>query len=112
MQAVRQDILPASGVEFATSLKLIPTSPSKDLSLRHEFVSRVLCNLVVARSNLLRIFEIREEPAPIQASVEEEREKRALVRKGTEAVEGEAAMDTQGDGFISIGKVCPTHSRC
>ncbi|KAJ2930722.1 hypothetical protein H1R20_g6373, partial [Candolleomyces eurysporus] len=64
----------------------------------------VLCNLVVARSNLLRIFEIREEPAPIQASVEEEREKRALVRKGTEAVEGEAAMDTQGDGFISIGK--------
>ncbi|KAJ2917885.1 hypothetical protein MD484_g2498, partial [Candolleomyces efflorescens] len=108
MQAVRQDILPPSGVEFATSLKLIPTATtapsSKDLSLRHEFVSRVLCNLVVARSNLLRIFEIREEPAPIQASVEEEREKRALVRKGTEAVEGEAAMDTQGDGFISIGK--------
>jgi cleavage and polyadenylation specificity factor subunit 1 len=104
MQALRQDILPPSGVEFAASLKLIP-STSKSLSPRHEFVSRVLCNLVVARSNLLRIFEVREESSPIKPTLEEEREKRAHVRRGTEAVEGEMEMDTQGDGFINIGKV-------
>lgn len=104
MQAVRQEILPASGVEFTASLNLLPSS-TKELSPRHEFVSRVLCNLVVARSNILKIFEVREELAPVQASVEEEREKRANVRRGTEAVEGEVAMDTQGDGFISIAKV-------
>ncbi|KAF6743658.1 hypothetical protein DFP72DRAFT_858478, partial [Ephemerocybe angulata] len=103
MQAVRQDVLPPSGIEFAASLRLIPTV-TKELSPRLEFVSRVLCNLVVARSNLLRIFEVREEPSPIQSSVEEEREKRAHVRKGTEAVEGEVEMDTQGDGFISVSK--------
>ena len=105
MQAVRQDILPPSGVEFATSLQLIPPPKTTDLSIRHEIVSRVLCNLVVARSNLLRIFEVREEPSPIQASVEEERERRAKVRRGTEAVEGEVAMDTDGDGYINVDKV-------
>ncbi|TFK16893.1 hypothetical protein FA15DRAFT_650709 [Coprinopsis marcescibilis] len=125
MLLLRQDILPPSGVEFATHLRLTPscvegfdgsnapsTSPTQatataaagaDLSTRHAFVSRVICNLVVARSNLLRIFEVREEAAPIVAGVEEERERRAQVRRGTEALEGELMMDSHGDGFISVG---------
>lgn len=108
MHLLRQEILPASGVEFATSLRLTPSALPPNLSnvsTRHEFVSRVLCNVVVARSSLLRIFEVREEAAPIQPQVDDERERRANVRRGTEAVEGEVAMDMQGDGYINIAKV-------
>ena len=50
MHALRQEIQPASGVEFATSLKLTPSTLD---------APRVLCNVVVARSSLLRIFEVR-----------------------------------------------------
>ncbi|KAF4616622.1 hypothetical protein D9613_008890 [Agrocybe pediades] len=112
MHALHQEILPASGIEFATSLKLTPSSRSSvlstpNVSTRHEFVSRVLCNLVVARSNILRIFEVREEPAPIPHEAEDEREKRGKLRRGTEAVEGEAEMDVGGDGYINIAKSVP-----
>ena len=107
MNTLRQDILPPSGVEFATHLKLTPSCnvDQEQLSPRHEFVVRVLCNLVVARSNLLRIFEVREEPWTPPASVEDERERKGHVRRGTEAVEGESAMDTDGDGFINVSQV-------
>lgn len=112
MHLVRQEILPASGVEFATSLKLtpsaLPPTLSRNVSTRHEFVSRVLCNVVVARSSLLRIFEVREEAAPIQPQVDDERERRTNIRRGTEAVEGEVEMDMQGDGYINIAKVIYT----
>ncbi|KAF8191243.1 CPSF A subunit region-domain-containing protein [Pholiota molesta] len=110
MHLLRQEILPASGVEFATSLRLTPSALPPNLSnvsTRHEFVSRVLCNVVVARSSLLRIFEVREEAAPIQPQVDDERERRANVRRGTEAVEGEVAMDMRGDGYINIAKSIP-----
>ena len=110
LHALRQEILPASGVEFATSLKLTPSTlialqTPENATARQEFVSRVICNVVVARSNLLRIFEVREEPCPIQNQADDERERRSKVRRGTEAVEGEVAMDEQGDGFINIAKV-------
>jgi cleavage and polyadenylation specificity factor subunit 1 len=101
MHALRQEIQPASGVEFATSLKLTPSTLD---------AHRVLCNVVVARSSLLRIFEVRVEPAPMQAA-DDERERRTNVRRGTEAVEGEVAMDEQGDGYINIAvsqKMVPT----
>ncbi|THU95820.1 cleavage factor protein [Dendrothele bispora CBS 962.96] len=114
MHALHQEIIPPSGIEFATSLKLTPSTldlpPST--SARHEIAARVLCNVVVARSNLLRIFEVREELAPV-GSNEEEREMkgeqdgkdgRVRVRKGTEAVEGEAEMDRNGEGFVNIDK--------
>lgn len=117
LHALRQEILPASGVEFATSLKLTPSTlialpTPENATTRQEFVSRVICNVVVARSNLLRIFEVREEPCPIQNQADDERERRSKVRRGTEAVEGEVAMDEQGDGFINIAKSqkCPTHT--
>lgn len=113
MHALRQEILPPSGVEFATSLRLtpstlgaLPTPPNA--TTRHEFTARTLCNVVVARSSLLRIFEVREEPAPIASSVDDERERRSKVRRGTEAVEGEVEMDEQGEGFVNIAKVIST----
>ncbi|TFK70705.1 hypothetical protein BDN72DRAFT_838644 [Pluteus cervinus] len=109
MHALCQDILPPSGVEFAACLNLtasslgeLPTPPN--VTLRHEFAARALCNVVVARSNILRIFEVREETAPISAQAEDERERRAKVRKGTEAVEGEVEMDEDGEGFVNIAK--------
>lgn len=112
MHALQQEILPASGVEFATSLKLLPSTRQDSLassSVRHEVVARVLCNVVVARSNILRIFEVREEPAPVSTQNEDERERKGKVRRGTEAVEGEVEMDEQGEGFVNISQViyCP-----
>jgi cleavage and polyadenylation specificity factor subunit 1 len=110
MHALRQEILPPSGVEFATSLKLtpstladqvLPTPPNS--STRQELAARALCNVVVARTSLLRIFEVREEPAPVPTQAEDERDRRSKVRRGTEAVEGEAEMDEQGDGFVNMG---------
>lgn len=104
MQALRREILRPSGVEYATSLKLTPsTVPLGESSSLDE--PRVLCNLVVARSNLLRIFEVREEPAPVSAQREDEKERRARVRRDTEAFEGEVEMDTQGEGFVNMGAV-------
>ncbi|KAJ7757023.1 CPSF A subunit region-domain-containing protein [Mycena metata] len=97
MHALHQEILPPNGVEFVTSLKLTPSTlpvpPTCKFSTR-----RALCNLVLARSNLLRIFEVCEEQAPFASHAEEQ------VRKGTEAVEGEVEMDMGGEGFVNISK--------
>lgn len=91
MHALHQEILPPNGVEFVTSLKLTPSTllvpPNGRISS-----TRTLCNLVVARSNHLRIFEVCEEPGRDE-------------RKGMEAVEGEIEMDTGGEGFGNISKV-------
>ncbi|KZT07933.1 uncharacterized protein LAESUDRAFT_724410 [Laetiporus sulphureus 93-53] len=109
MQALRQEILPPSGVEFAACLKLTPsTLPDSKLPGSSAGSSRVLFNVVVARSNLLRIFEVREEPAPFSSQKEDERDRRASVRKGTEAVEGEVEMDVSGEGFVNMGSVKST----
>ncbi|KAL0957913.1 hypothetical protein HGRIS_000094 [Hohenbuehelia grisea] len=103
MHALRQELVPASGVEFITSLKLTPAS-LENLPVRHELAARVLCNVVVARSNLLRIFAVYDEPATMLGHMDEERDRKAQVRKGTEAVEGEVQMEELGDGFINLGK--------
>ena len=123
MQAIHQEILPASGVQFVTCLKLIPTTllsrdslPTSDPSGILAVSRRSLFNIVVARSNVLRIFEVVEELAPMDAQREEERERRAAVRRGTESVEGEVEMDTDGEGFINLGQIkvnsttCPQYS--
>lgn len=102
MQALRQEILPPSGVEFAACLKLTPSTLP---NLPGTSTGRALFNVVVARSNLLRVFEVREEPAPISTQKEDERDRRASVRKGTEAVEGEVEMDASGEGFVNMGSV-------
>ncbi|KAG6833062.1 hypothetical protein H0H87_011806 [Tephrocybe sp. NHM501043] len=106
MHALRQEILPPSGAEFATSLRLTPSALGElhippNATTRHELAARVLCNVVIARSSLLRIFELREEPVSLQIDDERER-KKAL--KGAEAVEGEVEMDEHGEGFVNIAK--------
>lgn len=123
MQAIHQEILPASGVQFATCLKLLPATllsrdslPTSDPSGLLVVSRRSLFNVVVARSNVLRIFEVVEELAPMDAQREEERERKAAIRKGTESVEGEVEMDTDGEGFINLGQIkvnstaCPRYS--
>ncbi|TFY69793.1 hypothetical protein EVG20_g3009 [Dentipellis fragilis] len=116
MQALHQDILPPSGVEFAATLKLTPSTVGpKHSSEASTFTApednlpkRALYNIVVARSNVLRVFEVREEPAPISSAADDERERRSNVRRGTEAVEGEVEMDEQGEGFVNMGSVKST----
>jgi cleavage and polyadenylation specificity factor subunit 1 len=103
MQALHQEILPPSGVEFATTLKLTPSTLPEVSSTSHS--GGALYNLVVARANILRVFEVKEGPFPIFLQLEDERQRRADVRRGTEAVEGEVEMDGQGEGFINMGSV-------
>ncbi|KAI0259707.1 CPSF A subunit region-domain-containing protein [Gloeopeniophorella convolvens] len=110
MQALHQEILPPSGVEYATTLKLTPSTlteaatPSTSTS-HGQSSPGALYNIVVARANILRVFEVREDPAPISPQLEDERQRRADVRRGTEAVEGEVEMDGQGEGFVNMGSV-------
>lgn len=114
MHALRQDILSPSGVEFVTWSKLTPSTikPKPDSQK-----GLTLFNLVVARSNLLRIFEVREVPTLRSSHLDDERERRGNVRKGTEPVEGEVEMDEQGEGYVNMGAVkviwiahsCPLH---
>ena len=95
MHALRRELLPPVGVEFATSLNLTPAT------LASGCTRRVLRNLVVARSSSLRVFEVREEPAPLPP-VEDAG---TSGRKVTEAVEGEIEMDEGGEGFVNVGFV-------
>jgi cleavage and polyadenylation specificity factor subunit 1 len=110
MQALHQEILPPSGVEFATTLKLTPStlpevSPLSSSASQDQTSRSALYNLVVARANILRLFEVKESPAPISSQLEDERQRRTDVRRGTEAVEGEVEMDRLGEGFINMGTV-------
>lgn len=89
MHALRHDILPPSGVDFAVALNFSSSSPT----------------IVTAKSNFLRVYAIREQLAPISDHVASERDKRARVRKGTEAVEGEVEMDQSGEGWVNMGTV-------
>ncbi|KAH8992719.1 CPSF A subunit region-domain-containing protein [Lactarius akahatsu] len=109
MQALHQEILPPSGVEYATTLKLTPATlsgsavPSTSTSHPHPSYG-ALYNVVVARANILRVFEVTENPAPM-SSHQDERNRRSDVLRGTEAVEGEVEMDGQGEGFVNMGSV-------
>ena len=105
MQALRHEVLPPSGVEFSACLKLTPATVTQSRPSTSQNTGQTLFNVVVARSNFLRIFEVREEAAPISSQRDEERERTASVRKGTEAVEGEVEMDASGEGFVNMGSV-------
>lgn len=98
MHGLRQEIVPASGVEYAEFINLTPRT--KRLN------GTVVTNLVVARANVLRIFEVLEEPAPLPTLEEAEAKAAAGTSKlGTEAVEGEVAMDAAGEGFVNLAQV-------
>jgi cleavage and polyadenylation specificity factor subunit 1 len=113
MHALRTELLPPSGVEYVTSLSLTPACLSNvaaeansSSSIRSDSKTTVLCNLVVARSNLLRIFEVREEPAPPPSEeADAARERNEKVRTGTEAIEGEVEMDEHLEGYVTMGGV-------
>jgi len=110
MQALHQELLPPSGVEFATTLRLTPSTlpeafPFSTSTSHDQPSASALYNLVVARANILRVFEVKDDPAPISPQLEDERQRRADVRRGTEAVEGEVEMDRQGEGFVNMGSV-------
>ncbi|KAI0302807.1 CPSF A subunit region-domain-containing protein [Multifurca ochricompacta] len=116
MQALHQEILPPSGVEYATTLRLTPsTLPEPVITTTSTSHSQpfqgALYNVIVARANILRVFEVREDPLPILPQLEDERQRRADVRRGTEAVEGEIEMDGQGEGFVNMGSVKFTDPR-
>ncbi|KAG9024671.1 mRNA cleavage and polyadenylation factor subunit [Tulasnella sp. JGI-2019a] len=103
MYALYSELVSASGVEHATFLNLIPSSAANNASGTS---SGVIANLVVSRSNLLRIFEVREEPAPLSSFAEvEERARNGPSELGTEAVEGEVEMDEEGEGFVNMAQV-------
>ncbi|KAI0027906.1 CPSF A subunit region-domain-containing protein [Vararia minispora EC-137] len=111
--AYHQPILPPSGVEHAVILRLTLPTPSETGSPVASTSTlgaprRALYNVVVARMTVLRIFEVWEEPARVDAERESEQARRATVRRGTEAVEGEVEMDEQGEGFVNIDSVKPT----
>ncbi|KAG8922734.1 mRNA cleavage and polyadenylation factor subunit [Tulasnella sp. 418] len=100
MYGLRQEVIPADGVEHATFLVLTPSNKLASTS------RKVIGNLVLARSNVLRVFEMVEEPAPLPSLAQVEEQTRGdLVRKGTEAVEGEVEMDAQGEGFVNMAQV-------
>ncbi|KAL4078098.1 CPSF A subunit region-domain-containing protein [Scleroderma yunnanense] len=99
MHALRHDILPPSGVEFAVALKLTPAARPTN------HVPSSFLNIVTARSNVLRVYDVREQPFIASNHVESEREKRAHIPKGTEPVEGEIEMDQEGEGWVNMGSV-------
>ena len=107
MQALYHGLLPPSGVEFAVSLKLAPSTLLRQNagSLQNNAdvpqTPRHICNLVVTRGSLLRIFEVREvAELPSEQTLNDRK-----ARQDTDAVEGEVEMDTQGEGFVNIGAV-------
>ncbi|KAL1736023.1 CPSF A subunit region-domain-containing protein [Schizophyllum commune] len=76
MHALYEEWLPPSGVEFAATLKLTPSTLGQ--SSRRE----VLCNVVTARRNTLSIYEVREETATSKMPTE------AKSQKKDDAMEG------------------------
>lgn len=96
--ALHQEILRPSGVEFAISLNLVgplAISSSSDV--------QVLGNLVVARSNVLKVFEIRRQLASLRADLADPQD--IAGARADNGVVGEVEMDTQGDGFVNVGEL-------
>ncbi|KAG8692927.1 mRNA cleavage and polyadenylation factor subunit, partial [Ceratobasidium sp. 395] len=90
MLALRQEVLPPSGVEFAKCMRLTHStlnSPSNNTR------PRVICNIVVARNSYLRVFEVCEESITSPGNNE---------GSASEPVPGEMEMDAHGDGFINV----------
>ncbi|KAF8600601.1 hypothetical protein BDV93DRAFT_608605 [Ceratobasidium sp. AG-I] len=95
MLALRQEVLPPSGVEFAKCMRLTHSTmnPPSAHSASNDTRPRVLCNLVVARNNYLRVFEVLEELLSTSGNNE---------GSASDPVPGEMEMDSHGDGFINV----------
>lgn len=68
-------------------------NPPSNYSSPNNSRPRVLCNLVAARNNYLRVFEVLEEPLSFSGNNE---------GSASDPVPGEVEMDSHGDGFINI----------
>lgn len=102
MLGYRQEILPPSGVEFAKCLRLTHSTLNfSSASTSHFPRPRVTCNLVVARNNYLRIFDVVEEPTHNTGNTE---------GSASDPVPGEMEMDAHGDGFINITELRVRHT--
>ncbi|KLO09211.1 cleavage factor protein [Schizopora paradoxa] len=101
MFALRRELVSPSGVEYATSLKLIPSTIFRSHPSNGD-APQAIANLVVARSNTLRIYEIQEEDSLAFAS-SSGKDNWPKAKKDTEAVEGEAEIE--GEGFVNLGLV-------
>lgn len=103
MYALRRELVPPSGVEYATSLKLTPSTVFRSHSSNGD-APQAVTNLVVARSNTLRIYEVQEEDSLAFASSSGSgKDNWPKAKKDTEAVEGEAEIE--GEGFVNLGLV-------
>lgn len=107
MQAAYQEILPATGVDFATTLYLTPstlgsrkTSKPPQTPIASSSTSKAIINLVTTRNNWLRVYEVREEDVSFSSLASEKNSSKS--RRGTEAIAGEIEMDSQGEGFVSV----------
>ncbi|KAJ7216585.1 CPSF A subunit region-domain-containing protein [Mycena pura] len=103
MHALHQEILPPSGVQFATSLKLTPATllvPPPHGNF-FEPSRRTLCNLIVARSSFLRVFDVCEEPAE---------EGKDAGDRGSNVGDGDLDMDIGGESSVTASK-SPTITR-
>lgn len=111
MHAIRHQVLPASGVEYATYLHLTPSSlrtsrPSSSAPLTAGTSAYTAYNLVVARANVLRIFDVRRgPPPPPSAGKSDARARKTPMKAGTEPLEGEVILDEGGEGFLSMGAI-------
>ncbi|KAG8744304.1 mRNA cleavage and polyadenylation factor subunit [Ceratobasidium sp. 414] len=93
MLALRQEVLPPNGVEFAKCMRLTHSTLNSSSSSSGNTRPRVLCNIVIARNSYLRVFEVCEESIVSSGNGE---------GSASEPVPGEMEMDTHGDGFINV----------
>ncbi|KAG9087308.1 mRNA cleavage and polyadenylation factor subunit, partial [Ceratobasidium sp. UAMH 11750] len=93
MLALRQEVLPPNGIEFAKCMRLTHSTLNSSTSSANNTRPRVLCNIVVARNSYLRVFEVCEESTLSSGNNE---------GSVSEPVPGEMEMDAHGDGFINV----------
>ena len=108
MHALYEEWLPPSGVEFAATLKLTPSTLGQ--SSRRE----VLCNVVTARGNTLSIYEVREETATSKMPTEAKSQKKDDAMEGVKEerqtpVVQVRSMNNKTNSTSDTHRVAPEH---
>lgn len=105
--ALYQEVLQPSGVEFAISLHLVAPfdyPSSSDV--------QILGNLVVARANVLKVFEVRRQSSDAMSGDFEPSDGLSGSAETQHMPSADVEMDGQGDGFVSMGELKVTCSTC
>ncbi|KAF8318712.1 hypothetical protein DL93DRAFT_2225607 [Clavulina sp. PMI_390] len=99
--ALHQEIVRPSGVEYAISLNLVgplDVSSSSDV--------QILGNLVVARANVLKVFEVRRQLVdPSRTNLGAPEHNLRASGGPLDGPQDDVEMDGQGDGFVSMGEL-------